>query len=120
MGGRSCFGRRTLTSSLGLLEHGMWEDFRGSNIFREQLAFSQIKKANRTFREETEIVNGVIWMERCLTLLEYIKMHMIFDLALLGIFKDILAYEKNDTHRKLFILLQHCLTVKNQKVNVPH
>lgn len=118
MGGRSCFGRRILILFLGLFEYGMWEDFRGSNIFREQLVFSQIKKVNRIFREEIEIVNGVIWMERCLILFEYIKMYMIFDLVFLGIFKDIFVYEKNDIYRKFFILLQYCLIVKNQKVNV--
>ena len=57
----------------------------------------------------------LIWMEKGLALFNYIKKHVIFDLALHnpGIFKDILAYVKNDTHRRVFILLQHCLTVKD-------
>lgn len=44
-------------------------------------------------------------MERGLALFNYIKMHMIFDLALyiLSVFKD--CCMKNDKHKRVFILL---------------
>lgn len=62
-------------------------------VSEEEQGFSQIQKVNGTFREEIQIINVIIYMERGLALFNYIKMHMIFDLALyiLSVFKDIVA-----------------------------